>query len=213
MGWLDEREPGADRLCVVDTVIGVEVLARHDLNPGAHDVEPSVDVLGELMLRGEPRQVVVAWALDVGHGHAMKRGGWPKRLGNMRAVLLHPHDLFAGQLFTFTRRDPGHIRRAADGWPVIRHRDVEPELTVAGGVCRIQRVAHHPDVHWQLEDRSYIHVNPPRHTFGLDQLARPALSVETGTAREARRRCFRGLSKCWLGARPVWPPLHVLGGD
>ncbi|MFC0527199.1 hypothetical protein [Phytohabitans kaempferiae] len=37
----------------------------------------------------------VAWALDVGHGHAMKRGGWPKRLGNVGAVLLHPYDLLA----------------------------------------------------------------------------------------------------------------------
>jgi hypothetical protein len=80
-GWLDERQSGADRLCVIDTVTGIEVLAGHDLHPGAHVVEPLVDIVGELVVGSEPRLVVVAWAFDVGHGHAMKGGGWPKRLG------------------------------------------------------------------------------------------------------------------------------------
>src|SRR5205823_13588151 len=72
MGRLDEREPSAGRLCVVDTVTGIEVLAGHDLYPGAHIVEPFVDVFGELVIGGEPWPVVIGWTADVGHGHAMK---------------------------------------------------------------------------------------------------------------------------------------------
>jgi len=51
---LDEREPGTDRVHVVDAVTGVEVLAGRDLHPGAHVVEPSADVLGKLVFGGAP---------------------------------------------------------------------------------------------------------------------------------------------------------------
>jgi hypothetical protein len=105
VGWLDEREPDADQFGVIDAVIWVEILAGHYLNPGAHIVEPSVDVPGELIVRGEPRPVIVVdWAIDVGHGHAMKRGRRPKRLRNERAIV-HGERKIIRQ--AFPTADPG----------------------------------------------------------------------------------------------------------
>jgi hypothetical protein len=52
VGWLDEREPDAVQFGVIDAVVWVKILAGHYLSPGAHVVEPSVDVSGELTERG-----------------------------------------------------------------------------------------------------------------------------------------------------------------
>ncbi len=141
-------------------MIGIEVLAGRDLNPGADVVEPSVDVLGELMIRRELPSVVMICPLDVGYGHAMKRGGWFKRLGNERPVLLRPHDLPALALNMF--RNPRHLGGIAEGRSVAGHHESEPELAVAAWVCPPQRVAHHPDVNRQLKDGPYVHA----HTTG-----------------------------------------------